>query len=319
MTIGPAAADSYDHAMSIGASRIYHVNSNCSELTRAVAFYEALGLRCATRTVPSRPQPGAAFGLDEVAWDAWMMLGDDGTAGLALDLLEWSVPPPCGTPSPLGAPGFDRLVIAVADLDRVVAAVPAVGGTVVGGPAQDPAAPASRTATVRDPDGVRVQLVGGDGTRIARVVVTCTDVDTAFTYYRDVMGLRPEQAPVRADEPAELHGLAADASVRRARLADAGSPFTVELVQWLDSPLGAAHPRPRVANELGLFRMAWSTDDCARDESIVRAAGSVPFASTGALSVGDDLPLLNVLFWPGPSHECLELIEVTATPGRLRG
>jgi catechol 2,3-dioxygenase-like lactoylglutathione lyase family enzyme len=303
--------------MSIGASRIYHVNSNCSDLSRAVAFYEALGVRCVTRTRPSGPQPGGAFGLDEVAWDAWMMLGDDGIAGLALDLLEWCVPPPSGTPSPLGAPGFDRLVIAVADLDRVVGAVTALGGTVAGGPVADPAAPASRTAIVRDPDGVRVQLVEGDGTRVARVVVTCTDLDVAVAYYRDVMGLLPEGAPVRTDAPAALHGLAVDAALRTARLADPGSPFSVELVQWLDPPLAGVPARPRVANELGLFRMAWSTDDCARDESIVRTAGSMPFAPTGTLSVGDDLPLLNVLFWSGPSQECLELIEVTAAPGRM--
>jgi catechol 2,3-dioxygenase-like lactoylglutathione lyase family enzyme len=303
--------------MAIGASRIYHVNSNCTDLSRAVSFYEALGLRCVTRARPSGPQPGAAFGLDEVEWDAWMMLGDDGTAGLALDLLEWRVPAPAGTAAPLGAPGFDRLVIAVADLDRVVAEIAAVGGALVGGPVADPAAPTARTAMVRDPDGVRVQLVDGDGARIARVVVTCTELDAAFAYYRDVMGLRPERGPATADEPAALHGLAADAAVRRARLADPGSPFAVELVRWLDPPLASADTRPRAANELGLFRMAWSTDDCARDESIVRAAGSVPFASTGTLSVGDDLPLLNVLFWPGPSSECLELIEVTSAPGRL--
>ena len=57
--------------------------------------------------------------------------------------------------------------------------------------------------------------------------------------------------------------------------------------------------------------MAWSTDDCARDEAAIRAAGSRPFAPTGELSVGDHLPLLLVLFWPGPDGECLELIQVT--------
>jgi catechol 2,3-dioxygenase-like lactoylglutathione lyase family enzyme len=301
--------------MAIGASRIYHVNSNCSDLTRAVAFYEALGLVRVTRTVPSRRQPGTAFGLDEVAWDAWMMHGDDRTRGLALDLLEWQVPRPTGTPAALGAPGFDRLVVAVPDLDGALAAARTAGGVAVGGPAPDPVEPASRTAMVRDPDGVRVQLLEGDGTRLARVVITCTDLDGAFAYYRDVLGLLPDGDPVSGHEPAALHGLAADASVRRARLQDPGSPFAVELVQW--TPPGVAEVHVRTANELGLFRMAWSTDDCLRDEAVVRAAGSVPFAPTGSLSVGDDLPRLQVLFWPGPSGECLELIEVTTASGVL--
>jgi catechol 2,3-dioxygenase-like lactoylglutathione lyase family enzyme len=277
--------------MAIGASRIYHVNSNCSDLARAVAFYEALGLVRVTHTVPSRPQPGAAFGLDEVAWDAWMMVGDDGPAGLALDLLEWVVPGPTGTPAAPGAPGFDRLVVTVPDLDRALAGAEAAGGRIDVDRAAD-------AAIVRDPDGVGVQLVVGDATRLARVVVTCTDLDAAFAYYRDVMGLRADPGDA-------------------CRLDDPGSPFAVELVQCIDPPAGAAPTSRRVANELGLFRMAWSTDDCERDEAILRAAGSVPFAPTGSLSVGDDLPRLQVLFWPGPSGECLELIQVTTESGRL--
>jgi catechol 2,3-dioxygenase-like lactoylglutathione lyase family enzyme len=296
----------YDPAMAIGASRIYHVNSNCTDLTRAVAFYEALGLVRVTRTVPSRPQPGAAFGLDEVAWDAWMMQGDDGIAGLALDLLEWCVPTPIGTPAPVGAPGFDRLVVTVPDLDRVLGEVQGAGGAVIDGPLLDRVDPASRTATLTDPDGVRVQVVEGDGTRLARVVVTCTDLDRAFAYYRDVMGLRTDGEPVTVDT-----------SVRRARLEDSGSTFAVELVEWIDPPPGASDAHVRAANELGLFRMAWSTDDCARDEAVLRASGSVPFAPTGTLSVGDDLPRLQVLFWAGPSGECLELIQVTTESGVL--
>ena len=303
--------------MASGASRIYHVNSNCSDLTRAVPFYEALGLVRVTRTVPSRPQPGAAFGLDEVAWDAWMMQGDDGLAGLSLDLLEWKIPAPTGTPAAVGDPGFDRLVVTVPDLDGVLAAVEAAGGAVVGGPVPDPVEPASSSAMVRDPDGVRVQVVEGDRTRVGRVVVTCNEVDGAFAYYREVLGLLPESEPIPATEPAGLHALADAIAVRRARLADPGSSFVVELVQWIDPPHGPTGAHARTANELGLFRMAWSTDDCARDEAVVRAGGSVPFAPTGGLSVGDDLPRLQVLFWPGPSGECLELIEVTTASGVL--
>jgi catechol 2,3-dioxygenase-like lactoylglutathione lyase family enzyme len=174
--------------MAVGASRIYHVNSNCTDLARSADFYEGLGLRRVLRTTPSTPQPGAALGLDQVAWDAWMMSSDDGTDGLVLDLLRWTTPPPTGAPPPTAArPGLDRLCLTTPALDAV---------------------------------------------------------------------------------------------------------------------LGAAVDRG------GLFRMACSTDDCRRDEAVLRAAGCAPFAPTSPLSVGDDLPLLRVLFWPGPDGECLELIEV---------
>ena len=93
--------------MAIGGNRIYHVNSNCSVLERAAQFYEALGLRRVIRTVPSRPQPGGAFGLDAVAWDAWVLQSEDGLEGLSIDLLEWKTPPPTGTPPPTVAqPGL---------------------------------------------------------------------------------------------------------------------------------------------------------------------------------------------------------------------
>ena len=304
--------------MAIRGNRIYHVNSNCSDLDRSVLFYEALGLNRVLRTVPSRAQSGSAFGLDEVAWDAWMMHSDDGMDGLSLDLLEWTTPAPEGAaPATTGEPGFNRLVFTVPDLDAAVAGARATGGSLIGGPIPvEMNGATNRVAMLGDPDGVAVQLVEGDRVSIAQVVVNCADIDESLDYYRDVMGLRPVGPVEVVSQPALLHGLDQDGSIKAAVLADAGSVFTVVLVEWMD-PLVPSAPRIRSANELGLFRMAWSTDDCAGDEAVVRVAGSVPFAPAGELSVGDDLPLLLVLFWPGPNGECLEVIEVTDRSGAL--
>ena len=307
--------------MGIGATRIYHVNSNCTDLMRSLAFYEAVGLQAVTRTVPSRPQPGAAFGLEAVAWDAWMLQGDCGYDGLSLDLLQWTVPPPTGqAPSTSWEPGFSRLVLGVPDLDQVLQAVVAHGGRVLAGPSPviDPDGVSVPTAMVADPDGVAVQLEHGDDARIARVVVNVVDLDVSLAYYRDVLGLRLVGRWEGASADGSLHGVEGTIEFSRADVADSGSQFGVSLVQW-HRPVAPTveDRRVRGANELGLFRMAWATDDCARDEAVVRAAGSVPFAPTGELSVGDDLPLLRVLFWPGPDGECLELIEVTADSGAL--
>jgi len=302
----------------ISASRIYHVNSNCSQLERSARFYEALGLRRVTRTVPLRPQPGDAFGLEQVAWDAWILQSDDGLDGLSLDLLEWTTPPPTGTPTGLdGEPGYNRLVFEVVDLDGALAVAVAAGGSIAGGPIVVDVPPGPiRIAMLRDPDGVPVQLVSGSANRIMHVVVNCLDVDEALTYYRDTLGLEPMGGIDEMTWSAELFGGDRDITVRAAMVADSGSRFTVALVQWIDpAPVGPA--RVRGANELGLFRMAWSTADCAADEAVVRAAGSVPFAPTGTLSVGEEIPLLLVLFWPGPNGECLELIELTDRSGSL--
>jgi catechol 2,3-dioxygenase-like lactoylglutathione lyase family enzyme len=307
--------------MPIGGSRIYHVNSNCTDLSRSVAFYEALGLEAVTRTLPSRPQPGSAFGLDEVAWDAWMLQGDCAYDGLSLDLLQWTTPPPTGSaPTAPWELGLHRLVVTVPELDQALREVEATGGTVLAGPLPEitPAGHSVPTAMVADPDGVPVQLEHGDDARIARVVVNVVDLDEALDYYVEVLGLRPAGRWEAASAEGTLFGVAGSIETSRADLADSGSQFGVSLVQW-HRPV-APDPgdrRIRAANELGLFRMAWATDDCARDEAVVRAAGSEPFAATGELSVGDDLPLLRVLFWPGPNGECLELIEVTEASGAL--
>ena len=304
--------------MPIRGSRIYHLNSNCRDLDRAVVFYEALGLRRVVRTVPSRHQSGAAFGLDEVAWDAWILQSDDGLAGLSLDLLQWLTPEPVGEPPALdGTPGYNRLVFFQSDLDASIERGIAAGGTLVGGPIEiDAAGPGVRIAMLLDPDGVPVQLVSGDRNCIAHVVVNCADLDASVAYYRDVMGLQTTSPVESMVWSGPLFGRTDDISIRGTILADGGSRFTVALVQWMD-PAPTTGVRVRGANELGLFRMAWSTDDCVADEAVVRAAGSVPFVPTEELSVGDDLPLLLVLFWPGPNGECLELIETTDRSGAL--
>lgn len=304
--------------MPINGSRIYHVNSNCSDLERSAQFYEALGLQRILRTVPSASQSGEAFGLAEVAWDAWMMHSEDGPDGLSLDLLEWKVPAPTGRPAALdGEPGLNRLMITTPDLPAAIGRALAAGGTLVGGPVEvEAGSDRPILAMMLDPDGVPVQLLDSDRVSIAQVVVNCADIDETLAYYTDVMGLRAHHGVSEMVWTRELFATSTDIRVRAAILADAGSVFTVALVQWID-PAPSGGVRVRSANELGLFRMAWSTSDCEADEAIVRAAGSTPFAPTGELSVGDDLPLLEVLFWPGPNGECLEVIEVTDRSGSL--
>jgi len=167
-------------------------------------------------------------------------------------------------------------------------------------------------AMVNDPDGVPLQLIGGRDTRISHVAVNTRDLDASVAYYRDVMGLDVLRTVGAVRQSGALYGLDTDVECRSAMMRDRGSKFMVELIEWLDPLPAAGTDRVRAANDVGLFRMAFSTTDCHGDEAVVRAAGSVPFAPTGTLSVGDHLPLLYVLFWPGPNGECLELIQTGA-------
>ena len=143
-------------------AHLFHVNVNCGELETAVGFYrDTVGLSPLTRTTPTRPQPGDAFGLDEVQWDAWILTGDDGLGGVALDLLEWRTPPPH---RPAEAGGGRRL--------RLVARAGAL----------------PRGATT-DPDGTSVEIVAGPAPRVAGLVVGCADLEASAAFYGEVVGL----------------------------------------------------------------------------------------------------------------------------------
>lgn len=298
--------------MAISASRIFHVNTNCRDLARSLVFYrDLLGLTPSTHPTPSIPQAGDAFGLEQVLWDAWMLHSDIGNDGLALDLLEWKVPEPTGEPpAACNTTGFHHLAFTSPDVHATVAHLRDEGVDVIGGPIDMNLGNGTSIvmAMVADPDGVPVQLISGRDTRISHVAINTRDLAASVAYYRDVMGLAVlrEVGPVR--QSGALYGLDGEIECASAMLKDPGSKFMVELIEWIDPiPSGPIHVRR--ANEIGLFRMAWATTDCAADEAVVRAAGSEPLAPTATLSVGDHLPLLEVLFWPGPNGECLELIQ----------
>src|SRR3954447_8877520 len=96
-------------------ARIFHVNVNCSDLARSRAFYvDGCGLTEGVRTTPEVAQSGVAFGLDTARWDAWILVGEKGFEGSAIDLLEWQEPRPEGAaPAALFDTGFQRIGIRV--------------------------------------------------------------------------------------------------------------------------------------------------------------------------------------------------------------
>ena len=156
--------------MPIGPARIFHVNANCSDLDRSLAFYtEQLGLTTTVRTTVE-PQPCQALGLDRGAWDAWL-LGPADRHGVVLDLLEWQVPAPVGQPAGPGDLGYTTLVVespTPPDLDA-------------------------------DPDGTALVVRSGDRARLAGVRVGVRDVERSTAWWSDVVGLRSDDG-VLADD-----------------------------------------------------------------------------------------------------------------------
>ena len=219
--------------------RLFHVNVNCSDLDASAAFYrDTVGLTPLTRTTPQRPQPGGAFGLDVVQWDAWILTGADGLAGVALDLLEWKVPSPHRA---AGDGGFRRVRLAA-------------GASMQPGP-------------TCDPDGTPVDLVAGASPRVAGLVVGCSDLSASTAFYAEVLGLGQVGAATFCDDRGP-------------------DVFAVELVP------GVSPARPRAANDLGIYRLAFITDDLDRGYRALLAAGVRPYPPPAALEMGPGLPSL---------------------------
>ena len=262
--------------MAIGASRIFHINANCSDLGRSLSFYRDLvGLTPTTHTVPDS-QSGAAFGLDTAQWDAWILTGARGFEGVALDLLEWQTPKPSGRayehPAHLG---LARLGFTTRDLDARHAQL-RDGGADCFGPPHDvelDGTTVARAFVAADPDGVLLEFTGGAVDELAFVVVHCSDLDRAIAFYRDVVGLpvRYRLAPQRQDgEPLRVAG---EVEWESAILGDPSGTesFTVMLVAWFQPRV--LDPPAAAANQLGLYRLAMLTDDLDRDYDELQSCG----------------------------------------------
>lgn len=152
-------------------AHLFHVNVNCTDLDRALAFYrDTAGLRPLTRTTPAAPQPGDAFGLEEVQWDAWILTGAGGLEGVALDMLEWQLPRPRRVDAPAG---FQRLRLGAGD---------------------------TASGPTADPDGTEVELVAGAAPGLLGLVVGCADRSASTRFYADVVGLVPVDASRFCDD-----------------------------------------------------------------------------------------------------------------------
>jgi catechol 2,3-dioxygenase-like lactoylglutathione lyase family enzyme len=303
--------------MPIGVSQAFHVNVNCSDLERSLAFYrDLLGLTASTHTRPEAPQDGAAFGLDLAQWDAWILHDARGFgAGLVVDLLQWRVPEPIGRPNRATDLGHTRLGFYVADLDAMFARVVDAGVTTYGEPhaagieGSDPV----RAVVVEDPDGTMVELVQVGTDRVGFVAIGVSDVARSKAFYADVLGFHPmfDRPPTR--QPGDQLGLDGEIELTASYLDDprGTGAFMLELVQMLDRPRSGPPSRPpaSAANQLGMYRLALSTDDIDRDHADLVARGLRCLTPPATLEMGPGIPPLRALMFEDPDGTVLELIE----------
>jgi catechol 2,3-dioxygenase-like lactoylglutathione lyase family enzyme len=292
-------------------ARIFHVNVNCRDLEHSRRFYaEALGLDAAVRTTPDTTQPGAAFGLERARWDAWILVGARGFEGGAVDLLQWQEPEPTGAPpESYATTGLQRLGIAVADFDGVIARIPARGGAVWSAPQTHELAGGSsvRLVMANDPDGTTIELIDATAPRVSFVAVGCHDLDASVAFYRALGFAEVARFAPATDDAAHLR-LAGTARFDEVMLAaPGGGEVHIVLVGFRQPAVTPAPARP--ANALGMWRVAMLVGDLDRACARLDDLGITTISEPVSMAMGAGLPELRFVCFRGPDAEVLELIE----------
>lgn len=302
--------------MALTDGRLFHVNVNCADLERSRRFYvEGLGLGAGVRTAADHTQSGAAFGLDQARWDAWILLGPSGFDGAAIDLLEWQEPVPAGqAPAAMVTCGFQRLGFMVPDFDAALGRVAALGGATWSDPLTHtiPGGGEIRLVMANDPDGIVLEVVEGDGPRVAFVAITCVHLERSVAFYESLGFRAVARFPSTNDDGAHMRIDGPVAMEEVMMLAPTKSELSLMLVGFtIPAPVGPAPEpaAPRPANAIGMWRTALLVTDLDAAYSELGRLGISTLSPPAAMAMGPGLPELRFVCYRGPDGEVLELIE----------
>jgi catechol 2,3-dioxygenase-like lactoylglutathione lyase family enzyme len=298
--------------VSIGVTRVFHLNVNCGDLERSLGFYrDLLGLSQGAHTV-SPEQDGAAFGLGRVAWDAWIMLDERGYDGVVVDLLEWKTPRPSGAP-PAAAHhvGFGRLGVVAPDVDDMYHRMQHAGVRCLCEPhdIEIPGVAPIRAFVCADPDGTLVEVISSPQRRFAFLIVNCADLDRSVEFYTEVLGFSAQARFSLGPQDGAALGIDGVVESEMAHLDDprGDGSFALDLTQW--KVPGVEGSPSREANRLGPFRLALYTDDIDASYDALLAAGAHCWSPPADLEMGPGIPPLRALLFDDPDGTVLELIQ----------
>ncbi len=144
-------------------SGLVHVNVNCSDFDRSLAFYERLGFARAVDVAPTNtPEVAAAVGMPPYRVKGALLALRNARTPLVIDLLEWQEPTDAAPPyAHLYHLGIARIALATDDLDADMAELKSHGVEFLSEPATvalEGQAP-TRFVCFKDPDGTILELV----------------------------------------------------------------------------------------------------------------------------------------------------------------
>jgi catechol 2,3-dioxygenase-like lactoylglutathione lyase family enzyme len=143
-----------------------HVNMNCSDLEKSLAWYTGnLGLEITGHAAPG-PQAGATFGFaGDCEWEAYFLSLPDQRGVFTLDLLQWKRPAPVGRPyDSANNLGIYRVALVVDDIHQCYQTLSANGVSCSGPPVKldmGPEVPVTGLWALffADPDGACIELI----------------------------------------------------------------------------------------------------------------------------------------------------------------
>jgi catechol 2,3-dioxygenase-like lactoylglutathione lyase family enzyme len=142
---------------------LVHVNVNCSDYERSLAFYQLLGFRELWRVPETNtPEVAAAVGMPPYRVKGALIMLEGAATPFVIDLLEWKSPRDESPPYPhLYHYGIARIALATDDLDGDMARLQAAGARFLSKPASMPPSSDSsaRFVCFTDPDGTVLELV----------------------------------------------------------------------------------------------------------------------------------------------------------------
>lgn len=144
-------------------SGLVHVNINCSDFDRSLAFYERLGFQRAVEVPPTNtPEVAAAVGMPPYRVKGALLVLQNVAPPVVIDLLEWQDPTDPAPPYPhLYHLGLARIALSTTDLDADMAELKSHGVEFLSEPATVDLGDQGSTRFVcfKDPDGTILELV----------------------------------------------------------------------------------------------------------------------------------------------------------------
>jgi catechol 2,3-dioxygenase-like lactoylglutathione lyase family enzyme len=236
----------------------------------------------------SAPKPdGSAWGIDGPQHSDALFLYDPRGARttVGIEIQTWHIPPVEGeTYAEFNHVGFQGIGMLVRDLDATLEKVTQNGGTIVGVVDTTVLTDGSRTAWLRDTDGVLVEVVENPKlpaeSHLHRQILSCSDLEVSIAFY-EKLGFTRESRENGVDVAA--------------------------WVGWR-TPAGIGRAYDKAHNR-GLFRCALATNDLAQalasvQDDDIPTNGPYTFELTGT-----KLPPLTVCFLTDPDGVTVELVE----------